>query len=146
MLFHKNVFADGVRNGYRGEVVAIDRFLNRITVRLDGEPERAVTVRLSDYANQGLTLSYAQTTHKGQGQTVEHAYLLIGGKMADRELAYVQATRGRHSTRLFVDRAHAGEEFEELAKTLSRSRSKELAHDVAERIRERERQTHQQEL
>lgn len=138
VLFHKNVFADGIRNGYRGEVVAIDRFLKRITVRLDGEPQRDVTVRLSDYSRHGLTLNYAQTTHKGQGQTVEHAYLLAGGKMADRELAYVQATRGRNSTRLFVDRAHAGEEFEELAKSLSYSRSKELAHDVAERIRRRD--------
>jgi conjugative relaxase-like TrwC/TraI family protein len=138
VLFHKNVFADGVRNGYRGEVITIDRFLKRITVRLDGEPRRQVTVRLADYGDDGLTLAYSQTTHKGQGQTVEHAYLLAGGKMADRELAYVQATRGRCSTRLFVDRAHAGEELEELASALSRSRTKELAHDVAERIRRRE--------
>ncbi|MEX2317308.1 MAG: AAA family ATPase, partial [Pirellulales bacterium] len=138
VLFHKNVFVDGVRNGYRGEVVAIDRFLQRITVRLDGEPARQVTVRVADYRDNGLTLAYSQTTHKGQGQTVEHAYLLVGGKMADRELAYVQATRGRCSTQLYVDRAHAGEELEELASALSRSRTKELAHDVAERIRRRE--------
>jgi len=138
VMFHKNIFADGVRNGYRGDVIAIDRFLNRVTVRLDGETGREVTVRLADYVAHGLTLAYSQTTHKGQGQTVEHAYLLAGGKMADRELAYVQATRGRCSTQVFVDRAHAGEDLEDLASALSRSRAKELAHDVAERIRRRE--------
>ncbi|MEX2171050.1 MAG: MobF family relaxase [Pirellulales bacterium] len=146
VLFHKNIFTDGVRNGYRGEVVAIDRFLNRVTVRLDGETGREVTVRLADYADHGLTLHYGQTTHKGQGQTVEHAYLLAGGKMADRELAYVQATRGRCSTQVFVDRAHAGDDLEELANALSRSRTKELAHDVAERIRRREGATHERGL
>jgi conjugative relaxase-like TrwC/TraI family protein len=138
VMFHKNIFADGVRNGYRGEVIAIDRFLSRVTVRLDGEAGKQVTVRLADYVAHGLTLAYSQTTHKGQGQTVEHAYLLAGGKMADRELAYVQATRGRCSTQVFVDRAHAGDDLEELASALSRSRTKELAHDVAERIRRRE--------
>ncbi len=138
VLFHKNIFADGVRNGYRGEVVAIDHFLNRITVRLDGGLRREVTVRLADYGDHGVSLAYGQTTHKGQGQTVEHAYLLAGGKMADRELAYVQATRGRSSTQLFVDRAHAGENLEDLASALSRSRTKELAHDMAERIRRRD--------
>lgn len=146
VLFHKNIFADGVRNGYRGEVVAIDRFLNRVTIRLDGESDRRVTVRLADYADHGLTLHYSQTTHKGQGQTVEHAYLLVGGKMADRELAYVQATRGRCSTQVFVDRAHAGEDLEELASSLSRSRAKELAHDMAERIRQREGATYERGL
>lgn len=133
VLFHKNSYSDGIRNGYRGEVTAVDHFLGRLTIRLDGQAERLVTIRLRDYGPDGLTLAYAQTTYKGQGQTVDHAYLLVGGLMADREMAYVQATRGRESTQLFVDEAHAGDELEDLARALSRSRSKELAHDVAAR-------------
>ena len=37
--------------------------------------------------------------------------------MADREMSYVQATRERFATRLFVDKAHAGEILEALAKS-----------------------------
>lgn len=133
VLFHKNVFADGIRNGYRGEVINVNRFAGKLTIRLDGSNSREVTIRLRDYGPEGLTLSYAQTTHKGQGQTVGHAYILAGGQLADREMAYVQATRGRYSTNLFVDEAHAGEELKDLTRTLSRSRRKELAHDIAAR-------------
>lgn len=134
VLFHKNVFADGIRNGYRGVITHVDRFRGRLTIRLDGEGEpRDVTVRARDYGVNGLTLGYAQTTHKGQGQTVDHSYLLVGGKMADREMIYVQATRGKLSTQLFVDEPHAGQELQELARSLARSRPKELAHDQATR-------------
>lgn len=134
VLFHKNVFADGIRNGYRGVITRVDRLRGRLTIRLDGEENaRDVTVRARDYGAEGLTLGYAQTTHKGQGQTVDHSYLLVGGTMADREMIYVQATRGKQSTQLFVDEPHAGEELQELAQSLARSRPKELAHDLATR-------------
>ncbi|MGV2342204.1 MAG UNVERIFIED_CONTAM: hypothetical protein LVR18_52330 [Planctomycetaceae bacterium] len=39
-----------------------------------------------------LTLGYAATTHKMQGNTVSNSFLLLGGTMTSRELAYVQAT------------------------------------------------------
>ena len=135
VLFHKNRFADGIRNGYRGIITGVDRFRGRVTIRLDGDKPREVTIRLRDYGPDGLTLGYAQTTHKGQGQTVNHAYLLVGGKLSDREMIYVQATRGKLSTRLFTDEAHAGEDLKALAQSLARSRPKELAHDLAERAR-----------
>ena len=133
VLFHRNRFADGVRNGYRGIVTKVDRFIGTLTICLDGRETREVTIRLRDYDADGISLGYAQTTHKGQGQTVDNAYLLVGGKLADREMAYVQATRARHSTHLFVDELHAGPELKELTRALSRSRRKELAHDVAAR-------------
>ena len=103
-----------------------------------------MTVRARDYGVAGLTLGYAQNTHKGQGQTVDHSYLLVGGKMADREMIYVQATRGKLSTQLFVDEPHAGEELQELARTLARSRPKELAHEIAARRAESRRLTLEQ--
>jgi conjugative relaxase-like TrwC/TraI family protein len=131
VLFHKNIFADGIRNGYRGEVTEVDRFCGLLTIRLDGPEPRQVTIRLRDYGANGLTLGMANTSHKTQGMTVDHSYILAGGKMADREMAYVQATRGRLSTHLFVDEAHAGVELQDLARAFSRSRKKELAHDVA---------------
>lgn len=136
VLFHKNRFADGIRNGYRGVITGVDRFRGRVTIRLDGDAKRDVTIRLRDYGPDGLTLGYAQTTHKGQGQTVNHSYLLVGGKLADREMIYVQATRGKHSTHLFVDEAHAGEDLRDLARALARSRPKELAHDQALRAQQ----------
>lgn len=135
VLFHKNVFADGIRNGYRGEIVEVDRFRGALTIRLDGHEHRLVTIKLRDYGPEGLTLGMANTSHKTQGATVDHSYILAGGKMADREMAYVQVTRGRLSTQLFVDEAHAGDDLQDLARAFARSRRKELAHDVAARAK-----------
>ena len=56
----------------------------------------------------------------------------MGGTMTSRELAYVQATRARESTWLFADRLTAGDDLADLAKSMSRSKGKQLAHDVVD--------------
>jgi hypothetical protein len=61
---------------------------------------------------------------------VDHAYVLAGGAMTDRELAYVQLSRSRRSTRIYVDRAELGENFADLARAMTKSRQHTLAHDV----------------
>jgi len=134
VIFHKNVQADGVRNGYRGEITAIDKTAERVTIRLDSSAQepKSLVIRLRDYAADDLTHAYAITTHKGQGSTVEHAYLLMGGSMTDRESAYVQASRGKESTRVFVDQASLGDAWKSLIDALNRSNPKKLAHDLAQ--------------
>ena len=54
-------------------------------VRLDDS--QRVTLNLKDY--QDVKLGYALTTHKAQGATVDHSYVLVGGRMQGRELSYV---------------------------------------------------------
>jgi ATP-dependent exoDNAse (exonuclease V) alpha subunit len=127
VLFTRNDRSVGVKNGSLGTVTAADPALQALRVRLDGGPDVLVPLETYDH----VRLGYAVTTHKGQGVTVDHAYVLAGGPMTDRELAYVQLSRARESTRVFVDRAEAGERLGDLARAMERSRPQELAHDVA---------------
>lgn len=65
---------------------------------------------------RGLSLNYAMTTHLGQGQTVKNSYVLLGGKMTDRELSYVQTSRHREQLFLYADQNEAGRTLTELAR------------------------------
>lgn len=116
----------GVENGDTGTAVRIDPIRRTITIELDRG--RTVTVPVREY--EDLRLGYAVTTHKGQGATVDRAYVLIGGSMQDREISYVQASRARHETRLYTDELEAGENLHGLVRQMSQSRVKTLAHDV----------------
>lgn len=139
IMFHEAYRAAGIENGYRGTLLRVDPILRRITVRLDQEPSKearargltqTVTVPLRAFKSGGISLGYSATTHKMQGQTIENSYMLVGGSMTNQEMSYVQATRGRATTRLFVDEAHAGAELVHLAKAMERPVGKNLAHDV----------------
>jgi hypothetical protein len=90
-----------------------------------------VTIPVHELTPESLTLGYAATTHKMQGNTVSNSYLLLGGKMTSSELAYVQATRARDETWLFCDRQTAGDDLSDLVRSMSRSRAKQMAHDVS---------------
>lgn len=128
VVFRRNARRLGVLNGDCGEVVAVEA--DRMTVRLDGGTR--VTIHHAVVAETRPTLGYAATTHASQGATVERCLVLVGGSMQDREATYVQASRARGTTRLYVDEATAGGELEELTRLMQRSRAKDLAHDVLE--------------
>lgn len=142
VMFHKKIHDKFVENGFQGQVMGRSADGRGITILLDREPSpearargasRFVTLPVADLEPGTLTLAYAATTHKLQGQSVERSYMLLGGRMTNREMAYVQASRGREATRLFVDQLHAGEELADLVRAVDRSREKHLAHDIAER-------------
>ena len=123
ILFTKKSRLHGVENGSLGNVLcAGDEGV--LTVRLDNG--RRVEFALDDYAE--VRPGYAMTTHKGQGATTERAYILAGGAMQDREISYVQMSRARGETRIFTDVLEAGESLAQLARQMSNSRQKELAH------------------
>lgn len=140
IVFTQNDRSLGVFNGDLGTIEKIRSPLvpwkAELTVRLDREhlenskPLR-VTFTTRDYGD--FELGYALTTHKAQGMTVERAFVLAGGDMQDREQAYVQMSRAREETRLFVDEGTAGEDLVELARAMSRPRQKDLAHDHIQR-------------
>lgn len=126
VLFTRNFKPTGVKNGNLGTVTGVNPATQSLRVRLDGG--REVSVLLAEYAD--LRLGYAVTTHKGQGATVDHAYVLAGGSMTSRELAYVQLSRSRHATRVYAARPDAGEGLADLARAMTTSRLQTLAHDA----------------
>ncbi|MBX7165919.1 MAG: relaxase domain-containing protein [Pirellulales bacterium] len=141
VLFHKAYRAAGIENGHQGTVVSVDPTTERLVVRLDHSvltgrgderTQPVVVVPLRALDRDAVGLSYAATTHKMQGRTAANVLMLLGGKMVDRELTYVQASRARESTTIFVDQLHAGEELKDLARSISRSRAKRLAHDLVD--------------
>jgi hypothetical protein len=99
----RNSTFHGVRNGQLGTVEGMAGTGEKavLQVRLD-DGARRVELPLQHYPH--VDHGYALTTHKAQGVTVDHAFVLAGGKLADREIGLVQLSRHRESAHLFVDR------------------------------------------
>lgn len=114
-----------VKNGTQGEVVGINDAQNEIQLRIDG----GMTVRLNVELFPHIDLGYCTTTHKAQGQTVESAFVLVGGPMTDRELSYVQGSRAKGKTRFYADKVNGGSSIQQLAEQMTKSRAKDLVHD-----------------
>lgn len=135
VLFHMPMRKYGIENGFSGTIQKVDPLRRRVFVELDSERSRGdvVTIPLSRIDDEAMSLGYAATTHKLQGATVDHALVMVGGKMLSNELAYTQLTRARKTTRLFASEDLAGKDLEQLVKAMSRSVRKDLAHDVVER-------------
>ena len=124
VLFTRNARAKGIQNGMLGTIEAIQPRLNSMTVRCDdGGHSRTISLREFDH----VKLGYAMTTHKGQGTTVERAYVLTHEAMQDRELSYVQMSRAKTETRVYTTEFEAGEQLTDLVRSMERSRQKELA-------------------
>ncbi len=136
VLFTKRDRSIGLENGETGTVVAINPRRQHVAVKLD-DGERVI-VSLKTYKHDhgehrgesALRLGYAVTTHKGQGSDVDRAYLLMGGRMQDAEISYVQASRAREQVRVYTDEHEAGKELTNLARQMSTSRAKIMAHDI----------------
>lgn len=127
--FTQNSKLYGVQNGMLGTLLGLDPIHNVARIQLDAEDSKkrgkVVSIGLSKY--NALALGYVTTAHGGQGQTVERAFVMAGGSMQDRELTYVEMSRARGETRLYVDKGTAGEEVTELIQAMKNSRKKEMA-------------------
>jgi ATP-dependent exoDNAse (exonuclease V) alpha subunit len=134
--FRANSYELGVRNGHLGTVTGINRLTKTLAVALDNGKNVFVSIprykhRSGEHKGQSaLELGYAATTHAAQGTTLEDAYLLLGGSMQDREMSYVQFSRARGRTYAFMDEISAGENLASVTAAMTRSRAKDLAHDV----------------
>ena len=128
VLITRNSRTLGVKNGQLGTVRRINRWFSRLTVALDSG--QFVSLNLNSFPH--VELGYAVTTHKAQGMTSKNAYVLLGGTMQDREISYVQASRGKSITRFYLTKADAGEKLSEISRQMSKSRKKELALTVLE--------------
>lgn len=126
VLFTRNARTFGVCNGDLGTVLGIHQPSRTLITALDSG--RTVAVPLDAYKH--VRLGYAVTTHKGQGVTCEHSFVLLGADAQDLHLSYVQASRARVATKLFTDRLSAGEGLADLIRSMERERLKTLAHDL----------------
>ncbi len=120
VLFLRNNATLGVFNGEMGTLM--NREGTALTIAMDHT--RDVKIDCAKYSH--LQLGYAMTTHRAQGITAEEVFVLTG-TMQSRELTYVQASRARGTTRIYI----SGEPIEEAAHRMNHSRPKQMAHDVA---------------
>ncbi|MEG9250252.1 MobF family relaxase [Arthrobacter sp. Soc17.1.1.1] len=81
------------------EAAQTDQDRQRVTLRHAGHGGR-ITVD-ADYLNEHGQLGYAATVHRAQGATVDTAHAILDER-ADRAGAYVAATRGRETNKLYV--------------------------------------------
>ncbi len=125
ILFTKNHKGLGVMNGQTGTVLTVNPKANTLGVVTDSGERKIIATA----SYESVELGYATTTHKAQGKTVDHAYVLAGGSMQDKELSYVQVSRARETTRIFTSVEEGGRSIEELAQKMNQSRMKELAQE-----------------
>lgn len=136
--FTENYKRLGIVNGLRGTIRHIDS--DGFSIALDDGP----TVTVSGRTLKSLQLGYATTTHKAQGATVMASYVLIGGAMQDKEMSYVQASRAKKSTMFFMTKADAGDDLDEICRSMQRSRQKDMASTAAREAHEQARKLVQQ--
>lgn len=129
VIFNANNRGKGLANGDLGTVEAVHKplfGLPQVNVRLDREV-RGRPVRVTVGLDEPLDLGYALTTHKAQGMTVDKVLVLGGSSLQSRELAYVQLSRARERTDLFIAEADAGEDLSVLSQAMERSLAQPLA-------------------
>jgi len=88
LQFRANDKPNGVYNGSLGTVEKIDG--DRIAVRLDGGGAYTIDVK----AYKDFQLGYAGTVYRGQGKTIDKAFVLYSAGM-DKKASYVAMTRAR---------------------------------------------------
>jgi Ti-type conjugative transfer relaxase TraA len=125
VLICKNSRRYDVRNGHLGTVCGMNGIQNTMSIKLDDG--KKVCIPIKGYAE--IKLGYAVTTHKGQGMTVKNSYILLGGSCQDREMSYVQLSRARDLTKLFIDKFEAGDNNRDIIAQMNRSNQKDLAID-----------------
>ncbi len=95
----RNQRADGLLNGLRGVVTALDPDARSLTVRLTDGTDRVVP---TSYLEAGhLDHGYAMTIHKAQGLTADEALVLATDDLY-QEAGYTALSRARLDTRVFV--------------------------------------------
>lgn len=128
IIFGKNDRKIGVKNGTFGTIRGVAA--GSIVVDLD-TPGKRVFVP-ANY--QKMKLGYAITSHKAQGVTVNKSYVLFSDSLQSRELTYVQVSRARQSTKLFLSKDQAGDlKLTHAVRTVERSCAKLNAGELASR-------------
>lgn len=107
----------GIYAGSIGSVEAIDGSV--LTVKM-GRGRKALKVNAEEFRE--FSLGYAGTIYRGQGKTLDQAYLLHTSHWRDAS-AYVAMTRSKQETRIFVGRDQAVD-VDHLGRQFSRQQSR----------------------
>ena len=101
ILFEKNSNMVDVRNGHLGTIETIVQTEKgyRLTIKHDD----GRTIKFDTDKYNAIRHSYAVTSYKAQGVTVDHTFILAGN-MSSREMSYVQMSRHRHEAHMFIDK------------------------------------------
>ena len=98
----------GVANGTRGTITALDHHARTLTIQLDGDHGRQVTLprwyldgRGRGERNRRVDLAYATTGHRAQGLTKWRALVRLTGQ-EDVNWLYVQLSRAKQETKLYA--------------------------------------------
>jgi conjugative relaxase-like TrwC/TraI family protein len=149
----------GVANGTRGTVVALDLQQRTLTLRVDGEQARHVTLpawyldgtprwgwQLDD-TRRTVDLAYATTGHKAQGLTRWRALVRLTGR-EDSNWLYVQLSRAKQATTIYTQvgpepatsevddlpEREPPDGYRQLAQAIGRDGSQQLALDTTARL------------
>lgn len=126
VLFMRNDRKLGVRNGSFGTLRGVRD--GSAIIDLDGNRKR-VFIPLN---HEHLRLGFATTTHKSQGATFQRTYVRVSDSMQSREATYVQVSRAREWTKLYLSKEQAGEKgFSDMIRAMERSQAKANAIDLA---------------
>ena len=98
VVVRRNDYREGLINGQRGVVAAIDERTGGLRLRI---ADKDMTVSAVQLGAGGLDHGYAITVHQAQGLTVDRA-LLLGSAAMYREAGYVGMSRGRQKNQLFL--------------------------------------------
>jgi ATP-dependent exoDNAse (exonuclease V) alpha subunit len=126
VLFMRNRSYYGLTNGELGTVTAINPVTLTLTVKLD-DTKKSVAVPLREY--QDLALGYAMTTHKSQSATVSKC-MVLGSSRTTKELSFVQLSRHKKDTSLYLTEGQAGEDLSSIARAMERSERRKMAHEL----------------
>lgn len=121
VMFLRNERELGVKNGSLGTLQSVNA--QRMAVLLDDGRNVAFDAKSYSQIDHG----YAATIHKSQGVTVDRAHVLATPGM-DQHSSYVALSRHRDSVHIHYGRDDFADE-RQLARTLSRERTKEMASD-----------------
>ena len=125
LIFVRNDRKIGVTNGTFGTLV--EERHGSAVIQLDNGGKR-VFVPLN---HEHVRLGYATTTHKSQGATVDRAFVSFSDSMQSREATYVQVSRARHWTKLFLSQDQAGDaNLRDAVRAMQRSQAKSNAIDL----------------
>ena len=101
VVFTRNDYRLGVRNGTSGKVVSINQ--NNESLEIETGADDSIFIN-SEYGH--IDLGYAVTAYKAQGMDAERVIVYVNGRsrcMLNSELFYVSCTRASHELRLYSD-------------------------------------------
>ncbi len=128
IIFTRNDYKLDVRNGQRAMVEQVSLPTGIIDAVLDNGDKKKIDVQKYNHLEYG----WATTTHKAQGATVERAqvYGFSNESMASSQATYVQISRAREETKLYIVAGERGVERDGLALSVTEQSRREALKEM----------------